>query len=95
MTTELDPDQRSYLVALADAVETERPAAGDAWQARIFSLAAERGLANGRAFEAIYRAFLGRSNGPRAGWVLAGLDPVFAIGRLREAGHRSETEVIG
>ncbi len=87
---ELDAEQRSYLAALADAVEAERPAGGDAWQARIFSVAAEHGVANRRAFEAIYRAFLGRTNGPRAGWLLAGLERGFAVGRLREAGERSE-----
>jgi lysyl-tRNA synthetase class 1 len=39
----------------------------------------------GRAFDAIYRAFLGRPNGPRAGWLLASLDPEFVVKRLREA----------
>ena len=37
------------------------------------------------AFDALYRAFLGRTNGPRAGWLLASLDRDFVIGRLREA----------
>ena len=38
------------------------------------------------AFNALYLAFLGRANGPRAGWLLASLDRDFVIGRLREAG---------
>ena len=42
-------------------------------------------LPAGRAFGAIYLAFLGRTNGPRAGWLLASLDPAFVIGRLRAA----------
>ena len=37
------------------------------------------------AFGALYVAFLGRTNGPRAGWLLASLDAAFVIGRLREA----------
>ena len=42
----------------------------------IFARRHGRGRAAGRrAFEAIYRAFLGRPNGPRAGWLLASLDP--------------------
>jgi lysyl-tRNA synthetase, class I len=82
----LEADQRTYLRALADAVAAARPGAGDAWQALIFSTAAERGLPNGRAFAALYLAFLGRPNGPRAGWLLASLDPAFVIARLREAG---------
>ena len=86
----LEPDQRAYLRALADAVEQTGPAAGDAWQALIFAVAAERGLPNGRAFTAIYLAFLGRSNGPRAGWLLAGLEREFVLDRLREASGMME-----
>jgi lysyl-tRNA synthetase class I len=33
----------------------------------------------------VYLAFLGRANGPRAGWLLASLDPEFVANRLREA----------
>ena len=43
-----------------------------------------------RAFEAIYRAFLGRTNGPRAGWLLASLDPIFVRERAREASGWTE-----
>ncbi len=102
----LEPDQRSYLAALAAALEAPTTAAaagapdsptmavavqalvpvgGDAWQARIFSVAAAQGLPNGRAFAALYLAFLGRSNGPRAGWLLASLESSFVLARLREA----------
>ncbi len=83
---ELDHDQRAYLAALASAAEASRPDGGSAWQALIFAVAAERGLPNARAFGAIYAAFLGRPNGPRAGWLLAGLDPAFVSDRLRTAG---------
>ena len=38
------------------------------------------------AFTALYLAFLGRSNGPRAGWLLASLESAFVIERLRAAG---------
>jgi lysyl-tRNA synthetase class I len=79
----LDDDQRGYLGALADAGDP--PTSGEAWQDRIFTIAAERGLPNGRAFAALYAAFLGRANGPRAGWLLASLDPSFVIDRLRIA----------
>jgi lysyl-tRNA synthetase class 1 len=81
----LDPDQRAYLGELAEAIDRERPEAGDAWQAIIFSVAATAGLQNQRAFAALYGAFLGRSNGPRAGWLLASLDREFVTTRLREA----------
>jgi len=87
---ELDAAQRDYLAALADAAEDGSPAAGDSWQGLIFRVAAERDLPNGRAFAALYLAFLGRSNGPRAGWLLASLEPGFVLERLRRAGQRTE-----
>jgi lysyl-tRNA synthetase class 1 len=87
----LDDDQRRYLAGLADAAlsAASPPASGEAWQNLIFTVAAEAGLPNGRAFAALYAAFLGRPNGPRAGWLLASLDPTFVIDRLREAGSRN------
>ncbi len=39
-------------------------------------------------------SFLGRTNGPRAGWLLASLDPTFVLGRLREAAG-TETATSG
>ena len=58
---------------------------GEAWQAAIFETATEGGLKPGTAFRALYLAFLGRPNGPRAGWLLAKLEPEFVVARLREA----------
>jgi lysyl-tRNA synthetase class 1 len=81
----LADDQRRYLGALADAaLSTDQPpGSGEAWQDLIFSVAGKAGLPNGRAFGALYAAFLGRPNGPRAGWLLASLDPSFVTARLR------------
>ena len=83
----LEEDQRRYLGALADAVLSTAapPASGEAWQDLIFTAASEAGLSNGKAFAALYAAFLGRTNGPRAGWLLASLDPTFVTDRLRAA----------
>ena len=83
--TALGEDQRVFLGALAVAVDRERPNAGDDWQSLIFATATEAALPPGRAFGALYVAFLGRANGPRAGWLLAGLEPGFVVARLREA----------
>jgi lysyl-tRNA synthetase class I len=47
--------------------------------------------ANGKvsqdAFAAIYLAFLGRPNGPKAGWLLTSLPPDFVRKRLDELGR--------
>jgi lysyl-tRNA synthetase class 1 len=83
----LEDDQRRYLGALADAALSAKapPASGEAWQDLIFSVAGEANLPNGKAFAALYAAFLGRTNGPRAGWLLASLDATFVTDRLRSA----------
>ena len=86
MASELDIGQRRFLAKLAERASREEPASGDAWQTLIFAVAAEEGVPGRRAFEAIYRAFLDRPNGPRAGWLLASLDPAFVIARASEAG---------
>jgi lysyl-tRNA synthetase class 1 len=83
---ELSEEQRSYLAALADAAQNADTTGGAAWQSLIFDISKQAGLKAGDAFGAIYRAFLDRPNGPRAGWLLASLSPAFVIGRLREAG---------
>ncbi len=82
----LDVEQRSFLAALAGAVTDDGgTSGGDAWQGAIFGTAADLGLPPGRAFAALYVVFLGRPNGPRAGWLLAGLDRAFVARRLHEA----------
>ena len=81
----LEQPERSFFAAFADAAERDRPRGGDAWQTLLFAIAKACDLPAPRAFGAIYRAFLGRENGPRAGWLLAGLDPAFVVERLRAA----------
>ena len=83
----LASDQRAWLARLAAAALDLNgpPRSGDAWQALIFATATDLGLAAGRAFAALYLAFLGRPNGPRAGWLLASLEASFVVERLRAA----------
>jgi lysyl-tRNA synthetase class 1 len=78
---DLDATQRRFLAMLSNAAERQLPQGGEAWQALIFTLARDDELPPRKAFEAIYRAFLGRANGPRAGWLLASLDPDFVSER--------------
>lgn len=102
---QLGPEQRGYLAALADAAGAKdaarakdaagaaavaAPTTGEGWQNAIFAVAADHGLSAKAAFNALYLAFLGRPNGPRAGWLLASLDHDFVIRRLREAGAPGE-----
>jgi lysyl-tRNA synthetase class 1 len=87
---ELHEDQRRFLANLAQRAEHEAPKSGDTWQALIFDVANAAGIPGRPAFEAIYRAFLGRTNGPRAGWLLASLDPIFVRERAREAAGWTE-----
>jgi lysyl-tRNA synthetase class 1 len=81
---EADDEQRAYLGALAPALEAAGWT-GETLQAEIFATAQARGLPAGRAFAALYLAFLGRASGPRAGWLLAALDRDFVVARLLDA----------
>jgi lysyl-tRNA synthetase class 1 len=86
----LDDDQRRFLGTLATSADRASLSSGEEWQNLIFTVAVEHDLPNGKAFAALYAAFLDRSNGPRAGWLLASLDPEFVIRRLREAAGAGE-----
>jgi lysyl-tRNA synthetase, class I len=81
----LDPLQGAVLLRLAEGLRPGQ--SGEEIHTLIYDLAKGAGLAKpATAFEAIYRAFLGQSKGPRAGWFLAFLDRDFVLRRLREAG---------
>jgi lysyl-tRNA synthetase class I len=85
-------EQRLFLGALALEAEAASPGSGDAWQDLIFRVAERAVMPPGRAFGALYLAFLGRTNGPRAGWLLASLPRDFVLARLRAAaGWRAGT----
>jgi lysyl-tRNA synthetase class 1 len=86
---ELHEDQRLFLARLAERAATDAPTSGDGWQSLIFDVARSVDVPARRAFEAIYLAFLGRPNGPRAGWLLASLERDFVATRLREAAAES------
>jgi lysyl-tRNA synthetase, class I len=82
---DLTDAQRAYLGALATGAASDGPTSGEAWQGLIFETAKTGRLSAGEAFKAVYLAFLGRPNGPRAGWLVASLDRSFVLSRLREA----------
>jgi lysyl-tRNA synthetase, class I len=82
---DLHQDQRRFLARLAERAARDAPTSGDAWQSVIFEIARAEDVPPARAFEAVYLAFLGRSNGPRAGWLLASLQPEFVRERAWQA----------
>ena len=72
------PTSARYLAALADAVEAEPTGRGRRLAgADLRGRRGTRRWPTGAPSTAIYLAFLGRPNGPRAGWLLAGLEPGF------------------
>lgn len=89
---DLSEVQALFLADLAAGAGTEHPASGDAWQDLIYRTGQARGVSSRDAFAAVYSAFLGRANGPRAGWLLASLDEPFVIERLESAAAAAAQE---
>lgn len=89
---ELTEVQRLFLNDLATGTTAEHPDSGDAWQDLIYRVGHARGVSSRDTFAAVYAAFLGRSNGPRAGWLLASLDEAMVITRLKEAASAMPAE---
>jgi lysyl-tRNA synthetase class 1 len=81
----IDAAQRAVLASLADSLAGAQAWDGESLQAAIFDAARVADLPAGRAFGAIYLAFLGQPSGPRAGWLLASLPAEFVVERLRAA----------
>ncbi|OPX78534.1 MAG: Lysine--tRNA ligase [Methanosaeta sp. PtaB.Bin039] len=78
----LTPDEKKGLRILADRI-------GDKGAQEIhdlvYDVAQELGMDSKKFFQAIYLAFLGDRQGPKAGWFLASLERSFMIDRLHQA----------
>jgi len=83
-STELSDVQKSALSALADFFQSAEHS-GEELHARLHELKTEIPIQPKELFQAIYRIFLNRDSGPKAGWFLAGLPRDFVINRLSEA----------
>jgi len=85
---QLTDEQRRYLLAIRSLIGDVQDA--EPMQNQLYECAKKVGLVgpNGKvsqdAFAAIYLAFLGRPNGPKAGWLLTSLPPDFVRRRLDE-----------
>lgn len=80
---ELSHSQRAFLHALADALP-ETTWEDDAIQAKVFEVARMTPVEQALAFKALYRVFLDREAGPKAGNLLAFLEKDFVARRCRE-----------
>lgn len=76
--------QKTALSALADFF-TSAERTGEESHLRLHELKTEIPIAPKELFQAIYRIFLNRDSGPKAGWFLAGLPRDFVTSRLVEA----------
>lgn len=81
--TQLTASQKSALTLLADYMNEQRT--GEELHARLHALKTEVPIAPKELFSALYRIFLGRESGPKAGWFLSVLPREFVEKRLREA----------
>ena len=88
---DLTPQQRRYLSAIKALIGTVHDA--DEMQNQLYEVAKEIGLLDAKgkpsrdAFAAIYLAFIGKPNGPRAGWLLLSIDPERVRRRLDDLGR--------
>jgi lysyl-tRNA synthetase class 1 len=80
---ELTAAQRAFLNRLANVLP-ETPWDDDNLQAKIFEVARLTPIEQPVAFKAIYRVLLNREQGPKAGNLLAFLEPEFVISRFRD-----------
>jgi lysyl-tRNA synthetase class 1 len=82
-SAELGQAQRAFLHGLAAAVK-DAPWKEDALQASVFDTARRTPIAQGPAFQAIYRVFLDRREGPPAGALMSVLPRALVLSRLVE-----------
>lgn len=82
---ELSNPQKTALAALADYIEGEAGLTGEQLHHRLHEIKEEQQIAPAEFFSAIYKIFLGKAQGPQAGWFLASLPRDFVLKRLKEA----------
>ena len=81
----LSSTQKEALRKILDFVENSKNLDGQAFHAKLHEVKEELSVDPKDLFSALYLIFLGKPNGPKAGWFLSVLDKDFLIKRLREA----------
>ena len=82
--TTLTETQKKAFIVLAEFLQSAERS-GEELHLRLHELKTETPIQPKELFQAIYRVFLNRDSGPKAGWFLAGLPRDFVIKRLNEA----------
>jgi lysyl-tRNA synthetase class 1 len=80
---ELTAEQKQALQLLGERLQPGMT--GEQIHQLIYTLKDELGVKPDLLFKAIYAALLGKSQGPRAGWFLSTLEPIFVKQRFAEA----------
>ena len=80
---ELTSEQRQALQLLGERLQPGMT--GEQIHQLIYTLKDELGAKPDLLFKAIYSVLLGKSHGPRAGWFLSTLEPIFVKQRFAEA----------
>lgn len=81
---ELSPAQKSALLLLAEFIE-EGERTGEELHEKLHELKSEVPIPPKELFQALYRVFLNRDSGPKAGWFLSVLPREYVARMLREA----------
>lgn len=83
-SVELSDVQKKALCVLTEYLSA-RERSGEELHLRLHEMKTEIPIAPKDLFQAIYRIFMNRDSGPKAGWFLAGLPRDFVLKRLTEA----------
>ncbi len=76
-------EQKEFLKEVAALLDEEWEA--ESLQKTIYEKAKEKGVSSKDAFGALYMSLLGKSHGPKAGWLILSLDKKFVQERFKEA----------
>jgi lysyl-tRNA synthetase, class I len=83
-TSQFTEQEQAFLKALGDKVATAPADADGAWfHNAIYELKDSMGMAPKELFTTLYRALIGKTSGPRAGWFLSILPRDWLINRLQ------------
>jgi len=82
----LSEEQKKYLLKVANLIGQKKWKAEELQQ-ELYNTAKEMKLSVKKAFQAIYIALLGKTHGPKAGWLIVDNDKDFIIKRFKEVGN--------